>query len=252
MISPHPIVGIIGGMGPEATVDLMRRVIAATPAQDDVDHIHMIVDNNPKIPSRIAALIEGTGESPAPELCRMAIGLENSGATFIAIPCNTAHAYLEEVRGAVQIPVLDMPRLTAAYLQAIILARRVVGVLASTAVVKIKLYDRVLNEVGLKAHYPDDQAGLMAVIRGVKSGDTGLANRNRFKQIAQDLFASGCDVLLIACTELSVLADTLDDGLPMTDAMDVLTNEIVRLATQGQQQFISTHSLAVATDQSRI
>ena len=135
---------------------------------------------------------------------------------------------------------------------AIILARRVVGVLASTAVVKIKHYDRVLNEVGLKAHYPDDQAGLMAVIRGVKRGDTGLANRNRFRQISQDLFASGCDVLLIACTELSVLADTLDDGLPMTDAMDVLANEIVRLATQSQQQFISTHSLAVADGQSRI
>ena len=177
--SSHLIVGVIGGMGPEATVDLMRRVIAATPASDDADHIHMIVDNNPKIPSRIAALIDGTGESPSPELCRMAIGLEKSGATFIAIPCNTAHAYLEDVRGAVHIPVLDMPRLAAAYLQAMILTRRTVSVLASTAVLKVKHYDRVLNEVGLKAIYPDDQTGLMAIIRSVKRGDTVLANRSR-------------------------------------------------------------------------
>ena len=251
-VTRYPIVGIIGGMGPEATVDLMRRVIAATPAQDDTDHIHMIVDNNPKIPSRITALIDGTGESPSPELCRMAIGLEKSGATFIAIPCNTAHAYLEDVRGAVHIPVLDMPRLAAAYLQAMILTRRTVGVLASTAVLRIKHYDRVLSEVGLKALYPEDQTGLMAVIRGVKRGDTGLANRNRFKQIAQNLLESGCDVLLIACTELSVLADTLDDALPITDAMDVLVNEIVRLATQSKQQNYSTHSLRTAAGQSRI
>ena len=70
------VVGVIGGMGPAATVDLMRRVIEATPAADDVDHIRMLVDNNPKIPSRIAALIDGTGESPVPCLIEMAQGLE--------------------------------------------------------------------------------------------------------------------------------------------------------------------------------
>src|ERR1700723_4357749 len=90
----HRIVGIIGGMGPEATVDLMRRVIAATPARDDADHIHLLVDNNPKVPSRIAALIDGTGCDPAPALCEMAKGLEAQGADFLVIPCNTAHYYL--------------------------------------------------------------------------------------------------------------------------------------------------------------
>ena len=68
----RPVVGILGGMGPEATVDLMRRVIAATPAQDDADHVRMLVDNNPAVPSRFAALIVGRGPSPLPELVRMA------------------------------------------------------------------------------------------------------------------------------------------------------------------------------------
>ena len=230
--SSHPIVGVIGGMGPEATVDLMRRVIAATPASDDADHIHMIVDNNPKIPSRIAALIDGTGESPSPEMCRMAKGLEASGASFIAIPCNTAHAYLDDVRDAVGVPVLDMPRLTANYLKGLFLAKQKVGVLASTSVLKIKHYDKVLAEVGLIPVYPQDQSGLMTVIRNVKRGDTGATNRARFKRIAQQLYGSGCDVLLIACTELSMLSDALGNSLPFTDAMDVLVNEIVRLATQ--------------------
>src|SRR5579872_2815690 len=91
----HPIIGILGGMGPEATVDLMRRVIAATPARSDADHIHMIVDNNPKVPSRIAAIIETTGPDPAPELIRMAQSLERAGADALAMPCNTAHAYAD-------------------------------------------------------------------------------------------------------------------------------------------------------------
>jgi len=80
------VVGIIGGMGPEATVDFMRRVIAKTPAQDDNDHLRMLVDNNPKIPSRIAALIEGTGEDPSPVLCEMAKGLQAQGAEVFSLP----------------------------------------------------------------------------------------------------------------------------------------------------------------------
>jgi hypothetical protein len=89
----HRVVGIIGGMGPEATLDLMRRVLAKTPAQDDQDHIHLIVESNPKIPSRIAHLIEGTGDDPTPELIRIAVNLQRAGAQALAIPCNTAHAY---------------------------------------------------------------------------------------------------------------------------------------------------------------
>ena len=87
------IVGILGGMGPEATVELMRRVIELTPANDDCDHIRMLVDNNPKVPSRIKALLEGNKESPLPVLIDMALGLEKSGADFLVMPCHTAHAY---------------------------------------------------------------------------------------------------------------------------------------------------------------
>ncbi len=83
------VVGIIGGMGPEATEDLMQRIIRLTPARDDIDHIRCIVDNNPKIPSRVRAIIQGDGESPAPCLSDMAKRLESWGADFLAIPCNS-------------------------------------------------------------------------------------------------------------------------------------------------------------------
>ena len=108
-------VGILGGMGPEATVDLMQRVIDATPAIDDVDHIRMLVDNNPKVPSRIKALIDVTGKSPAPCMIDMARGLEKQGADFLVIPCNTAHHYYSDVAAAVDIPVINLIELTADY-----------------------------------------------------------------------------------------------------------------------------------------
>jgi aspartate racemase len=108
------IVGIIGGMGPEATVDLMKRVIRATPAADDIDHIRMVVDNNPKVPSRIKALVERTGESPVPCMAEMARRLTAWGVDFLAIPCNTAHYYYDQVRAAVTIPVLNMVDRTTA------------------------------------------------------------------------------------------------------------------------------------------
>src|SRR5271155_1463044 len=137
--SAHRVVGIIGGMGPEATVDLMRRVIAKTPVSDDQDHIQLIVESNPKIPSRIAHLIDGTGADPTPELIRIAVNLQRAGAEALAIPCNTAHAYAHSIRRAVSIPLLDMVQLTVDQIAS---TRRIarVGLLASSAVLATELY----------------------------------------------------------------------------------------------------------------
>jgi aspartate/glutamate racemase len=104
----HRTLGIIGGMGNEATVDLMLRVIKATPGRDEQNHIRMLVDNNPKLPSRIKTLVDGTGESPAPTLISMARGLAGSGADFLAIPSNTVHYYLREVQESADILILNM------------------------------------------------------------------------------------------------------------------------------------------------
>ena len=228
-VPPHPVIGIIGGMGPEATLDLMRRVIAATPASDDGDHIHMIVDKNPKIPSRIAALIDGDGIDPAPELVRMARGLETAGATVLAIPCNTAHAYAGQIAASVSIPLLDMVKLTAERIAHVALPNRRVGMLASSAVKKLGLYDKALKSLGSSLLWPQRQSDLMGIIKAVKRGDTSPANRQAFAAIAGELMARNTDLLLIACTELSVLASSLDPSAAVIDALDVLSGEIVAL-----------------------
>jgi len=225
----HPVVGILGGMGPQATVDLMRRVVAATPADDDADHIHLIVDNNPKVPSRIRALIDETGESPLPTLQAMARRLAAAGAGLLAMPCNTAHYYLPGIREAVNIPVLDMIALTVERLRAMGVKR--VGLLASSAVPKLGLYERALAEHGIAMAVPAGQDGLMGVIRAVKRGDQGESVRGAFRDIAGQLRGEGVDCLVIACTELSVLVDSLDRDMPVLDAMDVLVAEIVAFGT---------------------
>ncbi len=124
-------VGILGGMGPEATILLMQKVLAAVPARDDADHVPLLVHQNPQVPSRIKALIEGGGDDPGPTLAKMARDLQSAGARALAMPCNTAHHYAPAIRAATDLPFLDMLDLTAAHLAR--MGARRVGMLASPA-----------------------------------------------------------------------------------------------------------------------
>lgn len=222
----HRVVGIIGGMGPEATLDLMRRVLAKTPAHDDQDHIHLIVESNPKIPSRIAHLIEGTGADPTPELIRIAVNLQRAGAEALAIPCNTAHAYAHSIRRAVSIPLLDMVQLTVDRIAGSGRTARV-GLLASTAVLATELYAKAFSAYGIAVVHPAAQAEVMSLIKAVKRGDTGLQTQAALARIALDL-AGQTDVLLIGCSELSVIAAGVT--VPFVDSLDVQAQAIVSFA----------------------
>jgi aspartate racemase len=227
MPTMHRVVGIIGGMGPEATLDLMRRVLAKTPAQDDQDHIHLIVESNPKIPSRIAHLIDGTGADPTPELIRIAVNLQRAGAEALAIPCNTAHAYAHSIRRAVSIPLLDMVQLSVDQIAS---SRRIarVGLLASSAVLATELYAKAFAAQGLAVVHPARQDEVMSLIKAVKCGETGSNVQAALARIAAEL-ANQADVLLIGCSELSVIAAGIT--APFVDSLDVQAQAIVDFAT---------------------
>ncbi len=219
-------VGILGGMGPEATILLMQKVLAAVPATDDAGHVPLIVHQNPQVPSRIAHLIEGKGASPAPVLAGMARDLEAAGAAALAMPCNTAHAYLPAIRAATALPVLDMVAASAARLAARTPGARV-GMLASPATRRARVFDSAFAAAGLVPVWAEDEAALLALIRTVKAGGrpgAGLARE------AAALAGQGAEALCIACTELSLLADALPAGLPVLDTLDALTAQIVAFA----------------------
>ena len=228
----NKMVGILGGMGPEATVDLMKRVILATPAQDDVDHVRMIVDNNPQVPSRIKALIDKVGESPGPCMADMGRSLQQYGADFLVIPCNTAHHYYQEVVDAVNVPVLNMIELTVDLICNENSKINKVGVLASTAVLDIGLYHDFFQARHVDTLFPQlpEQAELMALIQKVKAGQYDANVIAGFNRAAENLKNQGAQCLIIACTELSVLANELKNQLPTYDASQVLAEEIVKNA----------------------
>ena len=231
------IVGIIGGMGPEATVDMMSRVIRATPAKDDIDHIRMLVDNNPKIPSRIKAIIEGTGESPAPCMIEMAQNLVAWGANFLVIPCNTAHFYYEAVQSAVNVPVLNMIDLT---FDAIIEENPEVkrpGLLASTAVLMTGLYKKRFKTKGLDLITPSDpvQEKVMMTIRQIKTGHFGRREIEVVNAAVKEMTLAKADVLIVACTELSIISSALKSDVRLYDTSQILAEAVVAAAGKSAQ-----------------
>ncbi|MDX1604696.1 MAG: amino acid racemase [Candidatus Competibacterales bacterium] len=230
--SSRPIVGILGGMGPEATVLLMSRIIALTPAEDDVDHVPLLVDHNPQVPSRIRALVEGGGEDPGPVLATMARRLAGAGAAALAMPCNTAHAYVPVITAAVDLPFINMIDRTAEQLAGMDLPNRRVGMLASTAVQKLGLYDHALKDHGLTAVFPRSQAELLEAIRRLKRNAWDPQAREIQFRVAEELLSDNADVLLIACTELSLIADAVPAGARVVDALDVLAAAISAFSRQ--------------------
>ena len=229
----HPVVGVIGGMGPEATLALMQRVVRSTPATDDADHIHLIIDNNPKVPSRIAALVEGHGKNPAPVLATMAERLEIAGADVLAIPCNTAHTYLDEIRSAVAIPVMDMIGMTAKRISSMPFETGRVGIIASTAVLNTGLYDAAFKTCSLELVYPERQAAVMSLIGKVKTAAVSTKDLDCYQQIVRSLANAGANFVLVACTDLSVITDSsIDTNVPVIDALDVLVDEIISFAQE--------------------
>lgn len=232
-------VGILGGMGPEATILLMQKCMAAvtqgatisqtaTRPLDDADHIPLIVHQNPQVPSRIAHLIDRRGEDPAPVLARMARDLQAAGAQALAMPCNTAHHYADAIRAATDLPFLDMVAATAKHLATA--GAKHPAMLASPALRLTGVFDEALAAQGLTPIWLRDDAPLLELIRDVKSGHPPAMLAPRMAAIASTAISMGADHLLVACTELSLLTDALPATAPCTDSLDCLTKQITAFA----------------------
>lgn len=222
----HPI-GILGGMGPEATIALMQRILAATLAEDDADHIPLIVNMNTGVPSRIRHLIDCDGIDPGPVIAQMAIGLEKAGAKALAMPCNTAHHYAHWISQSVTIPLLDMPRLTCARLAALVAPGSSIGILASPATNRIGLFRSYLEEVGMSAIFPEDENSVLASIRRIKKSGPNAADINMLDENSAQLADRGAAGILVGCTEFSLISAQIAAPVPFVDALDALVDEII-------------------------
>lgn len=205
--------GILGGMGPLATVDFMAKVIAATPAARDQDHIPTVVVSWPQIPDRNTAM-EGHGPTPVPAMCAALRALEAAGAQGVAIACNTAHAWIEELRAATSLPLLHIAEAADAALARRPGQVRKVGIVATAATVAAGFHQRRLAAAGREALLPDVamQARIMAAIGAVKRGDVAAAGRALEAEIMR-LVGAGADAVLLACTEVPVALDAVASPL---------------------------------------
>ena len=223
-------VGILGGMGPQATVLLMQRIIAATPALDDADHIPLIVDQNTQVPSRIRYLIEGQGDDPGPVLAAMANRLQTAGAEALAMPCNTAHHYAPVIRAAVGIPLIDMVALSVSHAAALAGAGGSVGILGSPAVRRIGLFDDAFAGHAITPLYAADEDAMLATIRQIKAMGPTAQARSALGAASAALLARGATIQMIACTEFSLISNATAPGCVAFDTLDQLVSGIVAFA----------------------
>jgi aspartate racemase len=223
---PQRVVGILGGMGPEATILLQQRLLARIDARDDSDHLPLLIDMNPKVPSRIAHLIERTGPSPAPTLAAMAQRLERAGATALAMPCNTAHHYAPEITRATAIPFLNMVELSVAQAATSLAPGDRIGFLASPAVRMAAVFDGALERAGLHALWPANTDPLLAAIRLIKAQGPVPEALEVLNGVACELAGAGAAMLFVACSEFSLLTRELKTALPALDTVDVLARAI--------------------------
>ncbi|MGO4410334.1 MULTISPECIES: aspartate/glutamate racemase family protein [unclassified Brevundimonas] len=218
------ILGVLGGMGPAATVAFLARVQALTPARGDEDHIHVIADINPQVPNR-----HTQPEAAGRILGEMAVRLKAAGAEVLAMPCNTAHAHAGAIRAA-GLPFIDMVVETAKAAKvgaAKAGGARRIGVLATPG--GEALYATALANEGVEMVRLSeaDRARFMTVVFGVKGGDVGPKQRAAMRDLAGALVAAGAEGVIGGCTEVPLLLDATDVAVPLTDSAEVLARVCV-------------------------
>ncbi|WP_313370521.1 amino acid racemase [Sedimentibacter sp.] len=220
-------IGIIGGMGPLATVDLYSRVVMRTKAQKDQEHIHVIIDSNTNIPDRTKAILGGCID-PTIELIKSAQRLEQAGADFLIMPCNTAHFFIDKIKERVNIPFINMVEETVKYTFNKYGRGTVVGLMATDGTIKSKIYENYYNDMGIKTVIPEKtQEKIMKFIYDViKSGKyeegTGL-----FSECVNELKDMGAEAFLLGCTELSSAQYLYKIEGPYINPMEVITESSI-------------------------
>lgn len=212
--------GVLGGMGPAATVAFLARLQALTPAKGDADHIRVVMDLNPRVPDRNTR----PGEAEA-ELGEMARRLVSMGAQVLAMPCNTAHAQAEGIRAA-GVPFVDMIAETVRAVERLGVGR--VGVLATPG--GEALYREALAARGMEAVLLEggDREAFMALVYGAKAGDVAETARAKMKALAAALIARGAGAVIAGCTEVPLLLSADDVEVSLVDSAEVLAAACVK------------------------
>ena len=218
--------GILGGMGPQATQDFYQRILDRTDASCDQEHLPTLIWSDTSMPDRTAAILGGDAEGCYRRLLDGARLLERGGCTALAIPCNTSHYFADRLQAQLHVPIIHMIRETVKTIQA--MGKQTVGILATDGTVQTGIYQNELTAAGLTpVTLPEElQKTVMSIIYDeIKKGETG--SREKFGEIDAYLRSVGCDCAILGCTELSVYR-TLHSLPPFyIDAMEILAEQAI-------------------------
>lgn len=212
--------GVLGGMGPAATLEFLARLQAYTPAERDQDHIRVIADINPKAPDRN---VPGSGAGNV--LAEMAGALHGAGAEVLAMPCNTAHAHADLIQRASGLPLIDMIGLAAEAASQSGAVRA--GVLGTKGALKLYREYLAARGMGLVSLPPERQEAFMVTLYRIKAGDLGDDVTREMKGYAEELRKLGAEVLIAGCTEVPLVLEDEHVKLELIDPGDLLARRCV-------------------------
>ncbi len=225
------ILGIFGGMGPEATADLYKQILDITPASTDQEHIPTIIFSNPQVPDRMESITNG-GDLIKPYLGFSVRKLEEAGASFIAIPCNTVHYFYDYMQESVNIPIIHMIRETAAEVADKYPGVKKVGLLATTGTIESGLYNKELEARGFEVLTPADSIEInmvMKAVYGIKSKSDPQLNEDLLAIAGRHLAGRGAEVIVLGCTEIPLAYNPERVDLPSVNATRVLAERAVSM-----------------------
>ena len=218
--------GIIGGMGPMATADLFYKIIANTDSATDAGHIRILIDNNPKVPDRTQAVLSGS-DAPLPYIVDTALRLVQMGADLLLMPCNTSHAYYQQLCDVVSAPIINMVQETAMHTTAMGLHR--VGLLATKGTLHARLYEKALSAYGIETVLPSEhgQAEVMSLIYdGVKAGAETFDTTVICGELAR-MATRGAETFILGCTELPLAFEKYHIHFPYIDPALILARAAI-------------------------
>ncbi len=224
------ILGILGGMGPLATCEFFKKIIELTPAEKDQDHLHIIIDNNTNIPDRTEYIL-GKGKDPRIELIRSAIKLESMGADYIAIPCNTAHYFYDDIIKYTKAKILNMICETVNFLKTNNSENKNYLLLATEGTYQAKIYDKAFKSSGLNILTPSDKDKkiIMQWIYGIKSSNFNVTLKE-FESLVNKYMVDEQIPIIVGCTELSFLFEKIKTNKQYFDPLTILAKRCVDLA----------------------
>ncbi len=226
------LIGIIGGMGPMASVLLQKIMIDLTPAARDQDHLPVICFSNPQIPDRTISLAKNNGMTFVAAVRDTARVLVQAGATVLVLPCNTAHSRLEEIQQEISVPIVNMVSVTVFGIIKKYPAVRTVGLLATDGTLHERVYERAASACNLSTIIPNkrEQKQIMRIIYSIKArGVTPICIRD-LKRVINGLIKRGAEAIILGCTELSLAYNELPmDQIPIVDSLREVSHSLINL-----------------------